>query len=126
MDKDLCVSRCEEILALQMTGLKKRMKAIGADSAVIGISGGLDSTLALLATVKTFDMMGLRRSNIVAVTMPCFGTTDRTYNNAVNMIKALNVSFREINIKEAVTAHFKDIDHDIKIQNAAYENAQAR
>ncbi len=126
MDKDLCVSRCEEILALQMAGLKKRMKAIGASSAVIGISGGLDSTLALLATVKTFDMMGLRRSNIVAVTMPCFGTTDRTYNNAVNMIKALNVSFREINIKEAVTAHFKDIDHDIKIQNAAYENAQAR
>ncbi len=126
MDKDLCINRCEEILALQMAGLKKRMKAIGASSAVIGISGGLDSTLALLATVKTFDMMGLRRSNIVAVTMPCFGTTDRTYNNAVNMIKALNVSFREINIKEAVTAHFKDIDHDIKIHNAAYENAQAR
>ncbi|MBR5336608.1 MAG: NAD(+) synthase [Lachnospiraceae bacterium] len=118
--------RCREVMELQMLGLKKRLLHTGCQSAVIGISGGLDSTLALLVTVETFDKMGLDRENIVAVTMPCFGTSDRTYNNAVNMIKTLNVSFREINIKEAVTGHFKDIKHDMTIHNSAYENAQAR
>ncbi len=125
-DKELAKKRCMEVMDLQILGLKKRLKATGCMSAVIGISGGLDSTLALLVTVSTFDKMGIDRENIVAVTMPAFGTTDRTYNNAVSMIKTLNVSFREINIKDALTAHFKDIEHDPTIHNAAYENAQAR
>ncbi len=118
--------RAREVLDLQVLGLKKRLEHTGCTSAVIGISGGLDSTLALLVTVSTFDKLKINRENIVAVTMPCFGTSDRTYNNAVNMIKALNVSFREINIKEAITGHFRDIGHDINVHNAAYENAQAR
>lgn len=119
-------ARCEEIITIQSLSLKKRLEATGCKAAVVGISGGLDSTLALIVTVKTFDMLGLDRKNIVAVTMPCFGTTDRTYNNAVSMIKAFKTGFKEIDIKDAVTGHFKDIGHDIKNRNSTYENAQAR
>ena len=119
-------ARCEEIITIQCLSLKKRLEHTGCKAAVVGISGGLDSTLALIVTVKTFDMLGLDRKGIVAVTMPCFGTTDRTYNNAVTMIKAFKTTFREIDIKDAVTGHFKDIGHNIKSCNATYENAQAR
>ena len=107
-------------------GLKKRLKHTGCKNAVVGISGGLDSTLALLVTVRAFDMLGLERENIIAVTMPCFGTTDRTYNNAVLLIKGLNATFKEVDIKEAVTLHFKDIEQDINKHDVTYENSQAR
>lgn len=118
--------RFEEILEIQARGLKKRMAHIGATTAVLGISGGLDSTLALLVTAKAFDLLGLDRSNIKAVTMPCFGTTDRTYENACTMTKALGATLLEIDIKEAVTVHLKDIFHDMDNHNVTYENAQAR
>ena len=118
--------RCEEILSIQSMGLKKRLKHTGCKNAVVGISGGLDSTLALLVTVRAFDMLGLERENIIAVTMPCFGTTDRTYNNAVLLIKGLNATFKEVDIKEAVTLHFKDIEQDINKHDVTYENSQAR
>ena len=118
--------RCEEILTIQAMGLKKRMEHTGAKNAVIGISGGLDSTLALLVTVRAFDILGLDRKNIEAVTMPCFGTTDRTYNNAINFAKSLGVSFKEVNIKEAVNIHFKDIAHAPDCYDVTFENAQAR
>ena len=118
--------RCEEILSIQSMGLKKRLKHTGCKNAVVGISGGLDSTLALLVTVRAFDMLGLKRENIIAVTMPCFGTTDRTYNNAVLLIKGLNATFKEVDIKEAVTLHFKDIEQDINKHDVTYENSQAR
>ena len=93
---------------------------------VVGISGGLDSTLALLVIARAFDSLSIDRENITAITMPCFGTTDRTYNNAVKLIKILNASFMEINIKEAVNLHFKDIGHDSSIHDVTYENGQAR
>lgn len=118
--------RCEEILSMQSLGLKKRLKHTGCKNVVLGISGGLDSTLALLVTVRAFDSLGIDRKNIVAVTMPCFGTTDRTYNNAVELIQILKASFMEINIKEAVQLHFKDIGHDINVHDVTYENGQAR
>ncbi len=118
--------RCEEILDIQCRGLKKRLSHTGAKSAVIGISGGLDSTLALLVTVRAFDMLGLDRKGIIGVTMPGFGTTDRTYENAVEMIKTLGVTFKEISIVDAVTGHFKDIEHDIDTHDVTYENGQAR
>lgn len=118
--------RCEEILSIQSMGLKKRLIHTGAKSAVIGISGGLDSTLALLVTKRAFDYAGMEASNIIAVTMPGFGTTDRTYDNAVNMIKIIGATFKEISIKDAVTKHFEDIGHDINVHDVTYENSQAR
>lgn len=118
--------RCEEILSMQSLGLKKRLKHTGCKNVVLGISGGLDSTLALLVTVRAFDSLGIDRKNIIAVTMPCFGTTDRTYNNAVELIQILKATFMEINIKDAVQLHFKDIGHDINVHDVTYENGQAR
>lgn len=118
--------RCEEILTIQARGLKKRLEHIGCQSAVIGISGGLDSTLALLVTVKAFDMLGMDHSKICAVTMPGFGTTDRTYDNAVRLIKCLKADFREISIVPSVKQHFTDINHDIDNHDVTYENGQAR
>ena len=118
--------RCEEILSIQSYGLKKRYEHTGLKSAVLGISGGLDSTLALLVTVRTFDMLGLDRKGITAVTMPCFGTTDRTYDNACKLSHTLGVTLEEIDIKEAVMIHFRDIRHDSNIHDVTYENGQAR
>lgn len=123
---DQLSDRCEEILNLQALGLKKRLAHTHAKSAVVGISGGLDSTLALLVTARAFDMLGLPRKGIVAVTMPGFGTTDRTYNNAVAMIKSLGATFKEVPIAKAVMQHFADIDHDASIHDVTYENSQAR
>lgn len=118
--------RCEEILSIQSFGLKKRCQHTGCQKAVVGISGGLDSTLALLVTVRAFDMLSLDRKNIVSVTMPCFGTTDRTYDNACKMAKVLGTSLREVNIKRAVTLHFEDIGQDMDNHDVTYENGQAR
>ena len=123
---DQLSDRCEEILNIQALGLKKRLAHTHAKSAVVGISGGLDSTLALLVTARAFDMLGLSRKGIVAVTMPGFGTTDRTYNNAVAMIKSLGATFKEVPIAKAVMQHFADIDHDASIHDVTYENSQAR
>lgn len=119
-------ARCKEILNLQTAGLRKRLAHTHAKTAVIGISGGLDSTLALLVTVQAFDSLGLPREGITAITMPCFGTTDRTYNNAVKLCKELGVTLREIRIAKAVEQHFADIGHDINVKNVTYENGQAR
>ena len=118
--------RCEEILSIQSYGLKKRYEHTGAKTAVLGISGGLDSTLALLVTVRTFDMLGLDRKGILSVTMPCFGTTDRTYDNACKLARTLGTTLEEINIKEAVTVHFRDIKQDMDNHDVTYENGQAR
>ena len=118
--------RCEEILTMQSMGLKKRLKHTGAKTAVVGISGGLDSTLALIATVKAFDFLKKDRKDIIAVTMPGFGTTDRTYTNAVTLIEKLGVTFKEIPIGDAVLRHFEDIGHDKNIKDVTYENSQAR
>ena len=118
--------RCDEILNIQATGLKKRLAHIHCQNVVIGLSGGLDSTLALLVTVRAFDMLGLSRGQITAVTMPCFGTTDRTYNNACELSQCLGTILREVNIKEAVSLHFSDIGHDPKCHDVTYENSQAR
>ena len=118
--------RCEEILTIQAMGLKKRLAHTHAKSAVVGISGGLDSTLALLVTAKAFDAMGLERSGITAVTMPCFGTTDRTYQNACKMSLKVGVTLREVRIGDAVMQHFKDIGHDPQDHSVTYENSQAR
>lgn len=123
---DQLSDRCEEILNIQALGLKKRLAHTHAKSTVVGISGGLDSTLALLVTARAFDMLGLPRKGIVAVTMPGFGTTDRTYNNAVAMIKSLGATFKEVPIAKAVMQHFADIDHDASIHDVTYENSQAR
>lgn len=123
---DQLSDRCEEILNIQALGLKKRLAHTHAKSAVVGISGGLDSALALLVTARAFDMLGLPRKGIVAVTMPGFGTTDRTYNNAVAMIKSLGATFKEVPIAKAVMQHFADIDHDASIHDVTYENSQAR
>ncbi len=118
--------RCEEILSIQSYGLKKRYEHTGAKTAVLGISGGLDSTLALLVTVRTFDMLGLDRKGILSVTMPCFGTTDRTYDNACKLARTLGTTLEEINIKEAVSVHFRDIKQDMDKHDVTYENGQAR
>lgn len=118
--------RCNEILMIQAMGLKKRLEHTNCKTAVIGISGGLDSTLALLVTVKAFDLLGKDRADIAAVTMPGFGTTDRTYDNAVNLIKCLGASFIEVDIKNAVNVHFEDIGHDSSVHDVTYENGQAR
>lgn len=116
----------DEIMEIQARGLVRRMEHIGCKTAVLGISGGLDSTLALLITAKAFDILGIDREGIKAVTMPCFGTTDRTYDNACTLTKSLGATLMEIDIKEAVTVHFKDIGHDMDNHNVTYENAQAR
>jgi NAD+ synthase (glutamine-hydrolysing) len=118
--------RCNTILNIQSHGLKKRYEHTGCKTAVVGVSGGLDSTLALLITTRTFDMLGLNREGIIAVTMPCFGTTDRTYQNACMLAKKLGVTLREVDIKASVTQHFADITHDMDDKNVVYENAQAR
>lgn len=118
--------RCEEILAIQSMGLKKRLAHTGCRNAVVGISGGLDSTLALLVTVRAFDALDIPREKITAVTMPGFGTTDRTYDNAVGMIKCLGATLREISIVNAVNQHFADIGYDASIHDVTYENCQAR
>ena len=118
--------RCDEILNIQAMGLVKRLEHTNAKTAVIGISGGLDSTLALLVTVRAFDILGLPREGVQAITMPGFGTTDRTYDNAVSLIRDLGTTFREIPIRDAVTGHFKDIGHDINNHDVTYENSQAR
>lgn len=120
------VRRCEEILAIQAMGLKKRMEHTHTKSAVIGISGGLDSTLALLVAAKTFDLLGLPREQIISVTMPCFGTTDRTYNNACLLTRKLGATLREVDIKEAVLVHFHDIGQNYDDHDVTFENAQAR
>ncbi len=125
-DADIAKKRCEEILSIQAYGLKHRLEHIGAKTAVLGISGGLDSTLALLVVVKAFDLLGLPRSGITAVTMPCFGTTDRTYENACKLIRLLGATFREVDIKQSVQQHFADIGHDVNVHDVVYENAQAR
>ena len=118
--------RCDEILSIQSYGLKKRYEHIGCKTAVAGISGGLDSALALLVTVRTFDMLGLPRENIHSVTMPCFGTTDRTYENACKLAVTLGTTLSEVNIKEAVSLHFKDIGQDSGVHDVTFENSQAR
>lgn len=118
--------RCDEILNIQAMGLKKRLAHIHCQNAVIGLSGGLDSTLALLVTVRAFDMLGMDRKNITAVTMPCFGTTDRTYNNACILSRCLGTELKEVNIREAVNIHFRDIGHDPEKHDVTYENGQAR
>lgn len=125
-DESSLQKRCEEILDIQSMGLRKRLAHTGCKTAVVGISGGLDSTLALLVTVRAFEMLDLEKKGIVAVTMPGFGTTDRTYQNAVSMIEELGVTFREVSIKDAVLQHFSDIGHDEKVHDVTYENCQAR
>ena len=119
-------ARCEEILAIQAHGLKKRLEHTHCKAAVIGISGGLDSTLALLVTVRAFDLLGMDHGQIKAVTMPGFGTTDRTYDNAVKLIQNLGADFIEVDIKDAVNIHFRDIGQDPSVHDVTYENGQAR
>ena len=118
--------RCDEILSIQSYGLKKRYEHTGCRSAVIGVSGGLDSTLALLVTARTYDMLSIERSQIISVTMPCFGTTDRTYDNACKLAEILGTDLRKVDIKEAVTVHFRDIGQAPEKQDVTYENGQAR
>lgn len=118
--------RCEEIFMIQAMGLKKRLEHTHAATAVVGISGGLDSTLALLVMVKAFDLIGKDHKDIVAVTMPGFGTTDRTYDNAVSLIKSLGATFWEVSIVDSVRVHFKDIGQDEAVHDVTYENGQAR
>ncbi|WP_294457439.1 NAD(+) synthase [uncultured Bacteroides sp.] len=118
--------RCEEIFSIQVAGLAKRLVHTNCKTVVVGISGGLDSTLALLVCVKTFDKLGLPRKGIVGITMPGFGTTDRTYNNALTLMSSLQVTVKEISIKDACIQHFKDIEHDMSIHDVTYENGQAR
>ena len=117
---------CDEVLNIQVSGLAKRMLHTNSKNVVIGISGGLDSTLALLVCVKTFDKLGLSRKGIIGVTMPGFGTTDRTYHNAIALMESLGVTIKEINIAKSVMQHFEDIGHDPKVHDVTYENAQAR
>ena len=118
--------RMASILEIQAQGLKQRLLHVRANTAVLGLSGGLDSTLALIVTAKAFDFAGLDRKNIHCITMPCFGTTDRTYNNACELAKQIGATLIEINIKESVMRHFADIGHDEKIHDVTYENSQAR
>lgn len=124
-DNDMYDS-CDEIFSIQVCGLAKRLVHTNSKRVVLGISGGLDSTLALLVCVKTFDKLGLDRKGIFGVTMPGFGTTDRTYNNAMSLMQSLGVTIREISIKKSVTQHFEDIGHDINVHDVTYENGQAR
>ncbi len=119
-------NRCDEIFSIQVAGLAKRIMHIGVKKVVIGISGGLDSTLALLVCVKTYDFLEMNRKDIIGVTMPGFGTTDRTYNNSIQLMKSLGITVKEISIKDACIQHFKDIEQDINNHDLTYENAQAR
>ena len=123
---DMMEKSCEEILNIQVMGLAKRLVHTGCQKVVIGISGGLDSTLALLVCAMTFDKLGLDRSGIIGVTMPGFGTTDRTYTNAIKLMQSLHITIREISIAKSVTQHFEDIGHDISVHDTTYENSQAR
>jgi len=118
--------RCDEILSLQSMGLKKRLEHTNCKHAVVGISGGLDSTLAVLVTARAFDLLDIPRENLICVTMPCFGTTDRTYQNAVSLIKELGATLKEVRIEKAVRQHFVDIGHDENNHDVTYENSQAR
>ena len=118
--------RCDEILSLQSMGLKKRLEHTDCKHAVVGISGGLDSTLAVLVTARAFDLLDIPRENLICVTMPCFGTTDRTYQNAVSLIKELGATLKEVRIEKAVRQHFADIGHDENNHDVTYENSQAR
>lgn len=118
--------RCNEIFSIQVGGLAKRLMHTNSKTAVIGISGGLDSTLALLVVIKTFDKLNKPRKDIIGITMPGFGTTDRTYNNAIKLMESLGITMKEISIKDAVIQHFKDIEHDINVHDITYENSQAR
>ncbi|MBP5278172.1 MAG: NAD(+) synthase [Prevotella sp.] len=120
------IRSCEEIINIQSCGLAKRIAHTNSKNLIIGISGGLDSTLALLISVYTFDMLQLDRKGIIGVTMPGFGTTDRTYQNALSLMKNLGITVKEINIAKAVNQHFQDIGHDPKIHDVTYENSQAR
>ena len=124
--KEKLKERCEEILSIQTAGLVKRLRHIGCKNVVLGLSGGLDSTLALIVAVRAFDVLGLDRKGIKTITMPCFGTTDRTYNNACELAKIYGTSLEEINIKESVSQHFKDISHNPDVHDVTYENSQAR
>ena len=125
-DEEMRRQRCEEILSIQAYGLKKRYEHTQLSKAVLGVSGGLDSTLALLVTVRTFDLLGLDRKGIIAVTLPCYGTTGRTYENACRLAETLGVSLEEVDIKEAVSVHFRDIGQNPENHNVTYENSQAR
>ena len=124
--EDKMQESCEEILNIQVVGLAKRLYHLNGSKAVIGISGGLDSTLALLVTVKAFDKLGMDRKGIIGITMPGFGTTDRTHGNARKLMETLGITIREISIAKAVTQHFEDIGHDAKVHDVTYENSQAR
>ena len=123
---DMMEKSCEEILSIQVMGLAKRLVHTGCQKVVLGISGGLDSTLALLVCSLTFDKLGLDSSGIIGVTMPGFGTTDRTYTNAIKLMQSLRITIREISIAKSVTQHFEDIGHDISVHDTTYENSQAR
>ena len=125
-EDDRLNARCEEIIAIQTEGLMRRLDFTGIKTIVVGVSGGLDSTLALLVAVRAYDRMGLDRKNIHAITMPGFGTTDRTYTNACAMVRSLGVTLHEISIADAVKQHFKDIGHDANNHDVTYENSQAR
>ncbi len=125
-DEEKRAIRCKEIIDIQAYGLKKRIEHIGIKNVVVGISGGLDSTHALIVINRTFELLGYDKKGIITVTMPCFGTTDRTYNNAIKLCKIIGTTLLEINIKEAVLKHFEDINHDPNIHNVTYENSQAR
>ena len=118
--------RCEEIFAIQAAGLAKRLEHVGSKGCVIGISGGLDSTLALLVAVEAMKLIGKSSSDILGITMPGFGTTDRTYNNAIDLMKSLGVTIKEISIKDACVQHMKNIEHDEAVKDITYENTQAR
>ena len=125
-DKDKRTQRCLEVITLQAQGLAKRLRHIKCQSAVIGLSGGLDSTLALLITCRAFDLCGIERSKVTAITMPCFGTTDRTYNNACSLAKECGATLKEVPIADAVRQHFADLGHDESLHDVTYENCQAR
>ena len=125
-DEHRMEQRCEEIFHIQAMGLKKRLKHTGCRNVTVGISGGLDSTLALLVTAKAFDLLGMDRGSITAVTMPCFGTTDRTYQNACELTRRLGAALKEVDIKKAVRQHFEDIGHSEEDHDVTYENCQAR
>lgn len=125
-DQKMREERCEEVLSIQSMGLKKRLEHTECKRGIIGISGGLDSTLALLVTVRAFDLLSIERKQIIGVTMPCFGTTDRTYKNACKLINTLGVQLKEIDIKETVELHFRDIEQDKDKEDLTYENSQAR
>ena len=125
-DDDKRKERCKEIFSIQAAGLAKRIEHVGSSGAVIGISGGLDSTLALLVAVEAMRILGKDNSDILGITMPGFGTTDRTYHNAIDLMKCLGVTIKEISIKDACIQHMKDIEHDANIKDITYENTQAR